>query len=201
MSNPFLKKSALPMIVAGAAVFAAVGPAHALDKFKVTSVDCEMFWLWKHTPVIHYDIVDERRADYNVNPDGEYFRAAAARTAEYCDRTSAKAESPMNPPRKIRGVWFQSNDGRFKILFDLDRGGVDVSAGVTNLIGDRYAVDQRAAAQHAAQLEEIATREARAREVKRPKRRPRRTRSSPRTPARGFSSTIRPCRSPVSEPR
>ena len=48
--------------------------AHAADKFKVTSVDCEQFFLWNdHTPVIHYDIIEERKADYTTNPLTSYF--------------------------------------------------------------------------------------------------------------------------------
>lgn len=155
----------LPMLLVGICTFAS-GPANAADKFKVTSVDCEMFWLWKHTPVIHYDIIDEHKVDYQRNPAGEYFAAAAERTAAYCDRTSDQKQQPLGPPRKIRGVWFQSNDDSVKILYSFDQNGVDASAGLVNRIGDKYAVDQRAAAQHEAQVEEIRTREARAQEVK-----------------------------------
>ena len=161
----FSCKSALPMIMAGAAVFAAASPAQAADKFKVTGVDCEMFFLWKHTPIIHYDIIDERRADYRTNPEADYFRQAAERTAEFCDRTSAKPQQPLGPPRRIRGIWFQSNDGQFKALFDIGTGSVDGSAGVINRIGDRWLADQQAAAQHEAQLEETRTRDAREREL------------------------------------
>ena len=117
-------KKMVPPLLAGLSALAMASPAHAVDKFKVTSVDCEMFWLWKHTPVLHYDIIDERRPDYNVNPGADYFGQAASRTAEFCDRTSAKPQTPLNPPRKIRGIWFQSNDGQFKILYDLDHGSV-----------------------------------------------------------------------------
>ena len=185
----------LSAVVAGSLALAVAGEARAADRFKVTSVDCETFWLFKRTPVLHYDIVDERTADYNANPGGEYFRQAASRTAEYCDRTSNKPKSPLGPPRAIRGIWFQSNDGRFKALFDLDGNGVDVSAGVVNRVADEFAADQRSTAhkasaeqqqaaqqaaaerqqaaqkaaterQHQAQLDEVRTREARAREIK-----------------------------------
>ena len=159
-----LPRAALPLLAVAWA--AGAGPAHAADKFKVTNVECELFWLWKHTPVLHYDIVDERKADYDANPADEYFRQAAARTAEYCDRTSARPQTPLNPPRKIRGIWFQSNDGAFKILYDLDHDAVDASAGVVNTIGDRYAAGKRAEAQHQAELEAIRTRETRAEEVR-----------------------------------
>ncbi len=63
-------------------------------------------------------------------------------------------------------MWFQSNDGEFKARFDLDRGAVDASAGITNRIGDRHAVALRAQAQHEAQLAEIRTRDARERELR-----------------------------------
>lgn len=155
----------LPALLASAAI-TGILPAKAADKFKVTNVECEMSWLWKHTPVIHYDIVDERRSDYESNPASEYFRSAAARTAEFCDRTSPKPESPLAPPRKIRGIWFQSNDGTFKILFDLNRENIDLSVGILNRIGDKHAADQRAADQQTARLEEIRTREARAQQAK-----------------------------------
>ncbi len=154
----------LSLLLAAGCLFTA-GTAQAADKFKVTSVDCEMFWLWKHTPVLHYDISDERKGDYDVNPDASYFRQAAERTAEYCDRTSARPQQPLGPPRRIRGVWFQSNDGQFKVLFDLDAGGVDTSAGIVNGIGDRHLAQVQAEARHAAQLEEIRTRDAREREL------------------------------------
>ena len=164
---------ALSTLVAATLTFAAGDEALAADKFKVTSVDCEMFSLFRHTPVINYDIVEERAADYRVTPDAEYFRLPALRTADYCNRVSDKPQAPLAPPRKIRGVWFQSNDGRFKALFDLDSGGLDRSAMVTNRIAEQYAADQRTAAQkagaerqHEAHLEEIRTREARAQEVK-----------------------------------
>ena len=149
-----------------AAAFSAAGAAQAADRFKVTSVDCEQFFLWRHTPVIHYDIVDERKGDYETDMGPDYFRQAASRTVEFCDRTSFKPETPLAAPRRIRGIWFQSNDGQFKILFDVDRGAVDASAGVTNRIGDRYAARRQADARHEAQLEEIRTREARAQEVR-----------------------------------
>lgn len=151
----------LPLMLAGAWALTA-GPAHAADKFKVTSVNCELFWLWKRTPTLYYDIVDERRSDYDTNPPPDYFREAAVRTAEFCNRTSAQPQQALGPPRKIRGIWFQSNDGKFKVLYNLDDGSVDFSAGVTNQIGDRHAEELRAAAQ----LEQIRTREARDREVR-----------------------------------
>ena len=153
--------AALPLVLAGAWALAA-GPAHAADKFKVTSVNCELFWLWKRTPTLYYDIVDERRPDYDTNPAPDYFREAAVRTAEFCNRTSAQPQQPLGPPRKIRGIWFQSNDGQFKVLYNLDDGSLDFSAGLTNQIGDRHAEELRAAAQ----LEQIRTREARDREVR-----------------------------------
>lgn len=140
-------------------------PAHAADKFKVTGVECEMSWQWKHTPVIHYDIIDERRGDYQTNPGADYFRGAAERTAEFCDRTSRRPETPLAPPRQIRGIWFQSNGGEFKILFDLDRTAVDMSVGIVNTIGDKFAADKQVAARQQAALEEIRTRDARASEV------------------------------------
>ena len=153
--------AALPLVLAGAWALAA-GPAHAADKFKVTSVNCELFWLWKRTPTLYYDIVDERRPDYDTNPAPDYFREAAVRTAEFCNRTSAQPQQALGPPRKIRGIWFHSNDGQFKILYNLDDGSLDTSAGVTNRIGDQHAEELRAAAQ----LEQIRTREARDREVR-----------------------------------
>ena len=159
-----LTRMALPMLAAAWAFGA--GPAHATDKFKVTTVDCEQFWQWKHTPVIHYDIVPERRTDYETNPPGEYFAQAAVRTADYCDRTSVAPSSIYNPPRKIRGIWFQSNDGMFKVLYDLDHLGIEASVAVVNTIGERHAAAVRTAAEHQAQLDEINSREARAREVK-----------------------------------
>ena len=159
--HPFLKSAAF-----AALGLIAVGQAQAADKFKVTSVDCEWFWQWKHTPVIHYDIVEERRADYNVNPDADYFRQAALRTVEHCDRTSSKPQQPLGPPRRIRGVFFRSNDGRFEVLYDLDASGFDPLAGIRNDIADRYAADQRMAEQHQRQLDEIGNREARAKQVK-----------------------------------
>ena len=165
MLNLVRRVLAVQALAAGMSV-AAAGSALATDKFKVTNVDCETSWLWKRTPVLHYDILDERRADYEGGPGLDYFGQAAARTAAFCERTSLRPESPMNPPRKVRGVWFQSNDGQFKALYDLDRGAVDLGAGVINQIGDRFAVRQKAAAEHAAQLEEVRTREARARELK-----------------------------------
>ena len=159
-----LKRMALPMLVAAWAFGS--GAAHAADKFKVTNVDCEQFYLWKHTPVMHYDIVPERRVDYETNPPGEYFAQAAVRTAEYCDRTSVRPASIYAAPRKIRGVWFQSNDGMFKALYDLDHLGLDASVAMVNTIGERHAAAVRTAAEHQAQLDEINSREARAREVK-----------------------------------
>lgn len=182
---PHLRAPLLATIAAGVLTLAAAGPVQAADKFKVTSAECEMFWLFRHTPVVNYDIVDERVADYRANPDAEYFRQAAQRTAEYCDRTSGKPQAPLGPPRKIRGVWFQSNDGKFKALFDLDSDAIDFSAGVINRIADQFAADQRAATQkaaaeqrHEAQLEEVRTREARAREVKEAEEKVKRERSA-----------------------
>ncbi len=160
----FLPRAALPLLAVAWA--AGAGPAHATDKFKVTNVECEMFWLWKHTPVLHYDIVDERRSDYEGGPAADYFRQAAARTAEYCDRTSAKPQVPGQPPRRIKGIWFHSNDGAFKAFFDLETDAVDASAGIVNTIGDRYVAKKRDEAQHQAELEAIRTRDARAEEVR-----------------------------------
>ena len=155
---------ALPLLLAAACALSA-GPARA-DKFGGAQVDCEQFFLWKHTPVLSYTIPAEHRADYETGPDAEYFRQTAQRTAAYCDRTSALPQQPLGPPRRIRGVWFQSNDGQFKVLFDLDRGAVDASAGVTNRIGDHHAAELRAQAQHETQLAEIRTRDARERELR-----------------------------------
>ena len=145
---------------------ALASPAHAIDKFKVTSVDCEMFFLWKHTPVLHYDIVDERRADYQHDLPPDYFQQAAERTAAYCERTSDQKQQPLGPPRKIRGIWFQSNDEQVKMLYSFDQNGVELSAGVVNRIGDKALADRRAASQQAAQVEEARAREARAQEVR-----------------------------------
>ena len=154
----------LHLLLAAACALAA-GPARA-DKFGGAQVDCEQFFLWKHTPVLSYAIPAEHRADYETGPDAEYFRQAAQRTAAFCDRTSALPQQPLGPPRRIRGVWFQSDDGQFKVLFDLDRSAVDASAGVVNQIGDRHAAQLRDEARHEAQLAEIRTRDARERELR-----------------------------------
>ena len=150
------------MLVGACAIVAATGAAQAADKFKVTSVSCEMYWYSQHMPVLAYDIVDERRTDYNTNPPADYFRQAAQRTQEYCDRTSNKPSSVFGLPRQIKGVWFQSNDGSFKVLYRLDTDVIDSSAGIVNRIGEQYA----AAEHHRMQLEEVRTRDARASELK-----------------------------------
>ena len=136
--------------------------AHASSKFDNQVVDCEQFFLFQRTPVLKYDIPKDHETDYTQDNGQEYWGAAADRLKAYCESLpNQPAASPLGPRRRIVGVWFQSRDDRFKLLWNTDEHRVDGRVNVVNVIDDLAQQDRK----HKQQLADIALRAQRQQEV------------------------------------
>jgi hypothetical protein len=126
--------------------------ASVSEKFDNPKIDCEQYFLYQHTPVVKYDIPADHRDDYKHDNGADYWSEPAAHFKDYCEHLpNQPRELPGGPRRHIVGIWFQSNDGTFKFLWNTDDNKVDYRVPVRNEI----AAEERRRVQHEQELKDI----------------------------------------------